>query len=202
MDSNIYVTVSSVEVGVVIQDGAVIDTEITAVGPQGADGPQGPQGIQGIQGVQGPVGPVGPAGTVDPALILQYVYPVGSIYMSVNNVSPQSFVGGTWSAWGTGRVPVAVDTGQTEFNTVEKTGGAKTHTLTVDQMPKHTHSAISTAGSGSTYVEPTTNVASWTVSGAAVGNYTNFGYTGAVGGGQAHNNLQPYITCYMWKRTA
>ena len=142
--------------------------------------------IPAIQGIQGP------AGTVDPALILQYVYPVGSIYMSVNNVSPQSFVGGTWSAWGTGRVPVAVDTGQTEFNTVEKTGGAKTHTLTVDEMPSHNHGGTQKTG------------ASGAVGGFAQVTYTTTSdfMTSSVGGGQAHNNLQPYITCYMWKRTA
>ena len=182
------------EIKVTIQDGATINAFVTAVGAKGE------QGIQGIQGIQGPKGEPGGAWTQTD--LLNLVYPVGSIYMSVANVSPTTFIGGTWAVWGTGRVPVAVDTGQTEFNTVEKTGGAKTHTLTVAEMPKHTHSAISTAGSGSTYTEPTTNVASWTAGGAAVGNNTTFGYTGAVGGGQAHNNLQPYITCYMWKRTA
>ncbi len=68
------------------------------------------------------------------------IYPVGSIYMSVNNVNPQSFFGGTWVAWGAGRVPVGVNTLETEFETVEKTGGAKTvnlqHSHTVDN---HTH---------------------------------------------------------------
>lgn len=148
------------------------------------------------EGPQGPIGPVGPAGTVDPALILQYVYPVGSIYMSVNNVSPQSFVGGTWSAWGTGRVPVAVDTGQTEFNTVEKTGGHKL-------LQSHRHDQI-LDGSG---VYPLTS--GYTGGGTAslyppfeFRNTTQYFYTTSYTGGGDSQNLQPYITCYMWKRTA
>lgn len=147
------------------------------------------------EGPQGDVGPQGPAGTVDPALILQYVYPVGSIYMSVNNVSPQSFVGGTWSAWGTGRVPVAVDTGQTEFNTVEKTGGAKTHTLTVDEMPSHTHRTGIQPDKAGNYNDGGSSA-------YVLFDQTSGKETTTTGGSQAHNNIQPYITCYMWKRTA
>ena len=173
------------EIKVTIQDGATINASITAVG---AKGEQGIQGIQGIQGVQGPKGEPGGAWTQTD--LLNLVYPVGSIYMSVVKVSPTTFIGGTWAVWGTGRVPVAVDTGQTEFDTVEKTGGAKTHALTVGEMPSHTHKYGSAVGQ--------TNFGS----GAGTA-YNDQSYsTSATGGGQAHNNLQPYITCYMWKRTA
>ena len=55
--------------------------------------------------------------------VVDIIYPIGSIYLSVNNVNPSSVFGGTWEAWGSGKVPVGVDTTQTEFNTVEKTGG-------------------------------------------------------------------------------
>lgn len=57
--------------------------------------------------------------------IVDAVYPVGSIYLSVNSVNPSELFGGTWAAWGTGRVPVGVDASQTEFNAVEKSGGLK-----------------------------------------------------------------------------
>lgn len=57
-------------------------------------------------------------------------YPVGSIYMSVNNTNPSTLFGGTWVAWGSGKVPVGVDTSDTDFDTVEKTGGAKSHSYT------------------------------------------------------------------------
>lgn len=172
------------EIKVTIQDGATINTSITAVGAKGA------QGLQGIQGIPGPQGEPGGAWTQTD--LLNLVYPVGSIYMSVANVSPTTFIGGTWAVWGTGRVPVAVDTGQTEFNVVEKTGGAKTHTLTVAEMPSHSHGGTQKSG------------ASGAVSGFAQVTYvaTSDNMTSSVGGGQAHNNLQPYITCYMWKRTA
>jgi len=171
------------EIKVSIQEGATINTSITAVGPKGD---QGPQGIQGIQGPKGE-----PGGAWTQTDLLNLVYPVGSIYMSVANVSPTTFIGGTWAVWGTGRVPVAVDTGQTEFNTVEKTGGAKTHTLTVNEMPSHTHdTGIFFSGTG---------IVHYAVSAAQSPTPIS---TSAVGGGQAHNNLQPYITCYMWKRTA
>jgi len=55
------------------------------------------------------------------------IYPVGSIYMSVNSTNPSVMFGGTWESWGSGKVPVGVNTEETEFNTVEKTGGEKTH---------------------------------------------------------------------------
>jgi hypothetical protein len=127
--------------------------------------------------------------------MIKNMFPVGSIYMSVNNTNPSTWISGTtWTSWGTGRVPVGVDTNQSEFNTVEKTGGAKTHTLTVDEIPGHAHALPSGAH--------------WSVdwhSGRRVGD-SSASYDGgtasvlATGGGQAHNNLQPYITCYMWKR--
>ena len=54
------------------------------------------------------------------------IYPVGSIYMSVSPTNPSEYFGGTWVAWGSGRVPVGLNTSDTNFNTVEKTGGAST----------------------------------------------------------------------------
>lgn len=55
--------------------------------------------------------------------LTKLIYPVGSIYMSVKNTSPSDLFGGTWEIWGSGRVPVGVDSGQTEFSTVENPGG-------------------------------------------------------------------------------
>ena len=71
--------------------------------------------------------------------IFDLIYPIGSIYISIKNTNPSTLFGGTWVSWGAGRVPVGVDTTQNEFKTVEKTGGEKTHKLTVSEMPKHTH---------------------------------------------------------------
>lgn len=134
--------------------------------------------------------------------MLDIVYPVGSIYMSVNNTSPQSFLGGTWVAWGAGRVPVGMGSnGTTNYTIVEAIGGEEKHTLTTEEMPSHRHQnlytyngeAIGTAGSATS-----------TTGRGAIPN-GNYGYgsiaTGYEGGGTSHENRQPYITCYMWKRT-
>lgn len=126
---------------------------------------------------------------------------VGDIIFSTSDENPSTIYGGTWVAWGKGQVPVGVDTSDSDFNTVEKTGGEKEHTLTVDEMPSHSHiqtwngNIMVGGGSGG----ESTN-----------GSYLNEGGNGTypatltnnVGNSHSHNNLQPYITCYMWKRTA
>lgn len=129
---------------------------------------------------------------------LSAAYPVGSIYLSVASTNPGTSLGfGTWVAFGTGRALVGIDTGQTEFNTVEKTGGAKTHTLTTGEIPAHNH--YISANFPLTYAGYGQNSA---INGNAVQNYGEKYTNNNTGGGGAHNNLQPYITCYMWKRTA
>ena len=125
------------------------------------------------------------------------IYPIGSIYMSVNSTNPSTYFGGTWEAWGTGRVPVGIDTSQTEFNTVEKTGGSK-------YLQAHRHTL--TGGSANLYYTSGSS-SNWTIFATETGYkwYTdsdikdNSGNNITTGGS---GNLQPYITCYMWKRTA
>ena len=133
------------------------------------------------------------SGFITAADIGNALYPVGSIYMSVNNTNPSTFFGGTWEAWGAGKVPVGVDANDTDFATVEKTGGEKTHTLTESEIPAHRHT-VEAIGTGTTQQE--LNAFSVDNQGAV----NSYGTTNTAGGGQAHNNLQPYITCYMWKR--
>lgn len=126
-----------------------------------------------------------------PQHVAAAVWPVGSIFISVVSTNPGTLLGiGTWTAFGTGRALVGIDTGQTEFDTVEETGGAKTHTLSTSEIPSHTHTRTYSGAAGGT-----TNQAP---GGASAGTVN----TGATGGGGAHNNLQPYIVVYMWKRTA
>lgn len=122
-------------------------------------------------------------------------YPVGTIYLSISSTNPSSYFGGTWSTWGAGKVPVCIDTTDTDFDTVNMTGGEKTHTLTLDELGSHSHEY--------------TGVARTTSPRGAYGNASRKNIaslptetTGSAGGGLAHNNLQPYITCYMWERTA
>lgn len=137
-------------------------------------------------------------------VIIDRIYPIGSICMSVNSANPSTYLGGTWIAWGSGRVPVGVDPNDTSFDTVEETGGAKTHTLTAAEMPPHRHAmprvntSASDTGPGFTYTSSTKRT--WASYSAY---YGGSGTTAeAAGTTNAHNNLQPYITCYMWKRTA
>ena len=124
------------------------------------------------------------------AISLLDVYPVGAIYTSVVSTSPASLFGGTWVAFAAGRVLVGINSSDGDFNQVEETGGAKTHTLSINEMPSHRHSI--TSGSGTSGGGRSADTSS---SGATV--YSNY-----EGGGAAHNNLQPYIVVYMWKRTA
>lgn len=144
------------------------------------------------------------------AAIKLAMYPVGSIYMSAT-LSTASAVhnalGGTWTAWGKGKVPVGVNSSETEFNTVEKTGGEKTHTLTATEMPSHSHAASLAApfpAGSSSYKDFKVNN-DWNTIGNG-GTLDHYGEgtltTNTKGADGAHNNLQPYITCYMWKRTA
>lgn len=121
-------------------------------------------------------------------------YYVGKIIFDTANVNPATYLGfGTWVLWGAGKVPVGVDTADTDFSTVEKTGGEKTHTLTTNEIPKHKHEIAVRNNSATGLYETKATNATGDVGSA---------YTQEAGGGQAHNNLQPYITCYMWKRTA
>lgn len=156
---------------------------------------------------------LGESAFLDEKDIVDLIYPVGSIYMSVKSTSPATLFGGTWVRWGNGRVPVGVDASQKEFNSVEKIGGEKTHRLTEDEMPAHQHFADNNNGEE----KLTGNVGNMGFSassdeGASYCYTLDWGYrssridtgikTAAAGGGDPHNNLQPYITCYMWKRTA
>lgn len=161
--------------------------------------------------------------------LIDMIYPVGSIYMSVNNINPGTYLlNTTWVSWSSGRVPVGVNTADTNFNTVEKTGGASTHTLSTAQIPAHTHGSKTLTGQVNGAGEISRNVGTALFSGASgicsrvaintwaaatsVGTSNGDRYDAfkinathehtSVGSGQAHNNLQPYITCYMWKRTA
>ena len=127
-------------------------------------------------------------------------YPVGSIYMNASNsTNPATLLGfGTWSAFSEGRVLIGIDSSDSDFDSVEETGGSKTHTLTEAQLPSHRHqvgSNDSTAGFGGA----AGNVEFVQDAGTGIGNAVNTSFTGS---GSAHNNVQPYIVVYMWKRTA
>ena len=233
------------------------------------------------------------------AMLDSLIPSVGDIEINISGINPGTkYVGTRWEIWGSGRVPVGINTSDTDFNTPEKTGGTKTHTLTTAQLPAHAHQVGAHAHglNSHTHTIPTQTVTSavqsgtpphsipqlkgsaasggghihdvkllylqkatqsgsnqnWisstgdrvghahpgaaqeagahthsvttdastsgndsgththsvtipqTTSGAASGSTANSAAfnTGNTGSGNAHNNLQPYITCYMWKRVA
>ena len=124
-------------------------------------------------------------------------YPVGSVFLTVTNYADSAAVvaaigGTTWVRFGEGRMMVGYSTTDSDFGTVQGTGGSKTHTLTTDEIPSHTHDITFNAQGDGFGGTPAMSIVSGGSSRA----------TESTGGGQAHNNLPPYIVTYMWKRTA
>jgi len=130
------------------------------------------------------------------ATTLQAVYPVGSIYINAAvSTNPGTLLGfGTWAAFGAGRVIVGLNASDSDFDTAQETGGAKTHTLSVSEIPSHTHTS-SLRGNGEDELQSIPSASDNTDPSLTM-------TTNATGGGGAHNNLQPYIVAYMWRRTA
>lgn len=125
------------------------------------------------------------------------IYPIGSIYLSLNDINPNKMFGGTWERI-KGKTLVGVDESDTDFKTSKLTGGEKTHKLTIAEMPSHTHDC-KTYGNGGV---STKGGGLWGVTdayGEATNQYPSIYKTG---GDQAHNNMPPYYTCFIWYRTA
>ena len=158
--------------------------------------------------------------------IVDFIYPVGSLFISTTSTNPTTYLGGTWVRWGQGRVPVSVSDSDSDFG-ANKTGGEKTHTLSMAEMPlhshekgalatsdagEHTHTISGTAASTGAHEHSVSGTAasagahthdvSGTAASAGSHSHTITGSTASAGTGIAHNNLPPYITCYMWQRTA
>ena len=154
------------------------------------------------------------------------VYPVGSIYMSTASTNPGAlFPGTTWEAYAQGRVLIGAGTG-TDSRSEKKTfaagstGGEYNHQLTVGEMPTHSHSGSAASAGGHTHTTPLGyNVCSGSgygkymptnesvkrtdnVKSSSSGGHTHTLTLNDAGSGQQHNNMQPYLVCYVWQRTA
>lgn len=132
------------------------------------------------------------------------MHPIGSIIFTTSSINPGVTFGGTWIEWGKGRVPVGVNTADIEFNEVEKIGGKK------EQVLRASIGAVSadvgTIGYAPTSAIPNHNVYNGVIWGNRGDTSTPRPATHATevwqDNGQGPTTLQPYITCYMWKRTA
>lgn len=139
--------------------------------------------------------------------------PIGTIKLTTTSTNPSTYIGGTWIAWGAGRVPVGVNAGDADFNIVEKTGGSKTNS---HQHTAYNSTLLAAIGAFNN------DIASLGYYGIGKGPYDfNFGKTGVQASRYTANAsinhstpvhgtvdystisiVQPYVTCYMWKRTA
>lgn len=132
--------------------------------------------------------------------IMDLFYPVGTYYETSNvDFDPNVAWGGTWVLDSQGKVTVSQDTTDSDFATVGATFGEKTHTLTINEMPSHTHtpSVIINANAQGYVVGPNWSEGVYTRS--TSGDSLTLNNTG---GGQAHNNVQPSVVVKRWHRTA
>ena len=126
--------------------------------------------------------------------IIDLIFPIGFVVTLETNINPNEIWGGTWIRTAKGKFIVGLNENETEFRTLGRTGGEKTHVLTVDEMPSHSHGQIVTAGTGGTatrtdYTDDSRGQ-----------KYPQGINTNETGGGKAHNNLPPYEVAYKWKR--
>lgn len=154
-------------------------------------------------------------GTINPArLPAQQAFPVGSIFIAAVSTNPSTLLGyGTWTQFAQGRVLVGQNGADVDFDTVEETGGAKTHSHVYTQVPQHTHGVTDPGHAHSLNIYDA--VGSGSETGRSSGNLianpvTNANTTGITiqNAGVVNpstntaSSLQPYIVVFMWKRTA
>lgn len=126
--------------------------------------------------------------------------PTGFIIEMTSTDHPGDLFGGDWEYFGQGRVLVGYDesASNTKYHTVLNKGGEETHTLTTSEMPSHSHSINYDSGFSVQQWNP--NSAQYATGSGSVP--TNLGSLsiGNTGGGQPHNNMQPYVVVYRWRR--
>lgn len=143
---------------------------------------------------------ISPSGKIDLSSLWDQIYPVGSIYITANATNPSVLFGGTWEQL-KGKFLVGVDSSDTDFETSGKTGGEKTHILKIEEMPSHNHTLYGSPYGSADWVEGGIQRLKYDVNHKTASNTYPLGNPiWNTGGDQAHNNLPPYMTVYMWKR--
>lgn len=127
------------------------------------------------------------------------IWPIGSIYTTIGgSATTPPFSFGTWVITAIGRMEVGQDVNDVQFDTIEETGGAKTHTLSVNEMPSHRHN-LTVGPDEYGWATPNYVIDYQYQSQTPITDTSSISLTG---GGQAHNNLPPYYVVRKWKRTA
>ena len=132
--------------------------------------------------------------------VLNLMCPIGKVEIFYDNDDHSNHLGFTWERTGVGKAIVGIDSSDTDFNSIGKIGGEKTHKLTTNEMPSHRHQVYGLSGAGNdTYA--------LTGVGGKMGSFEPqndlyLGMAQATGGNQPHNNLSPYQVFAIWKRTA
>lgn len=129
--------------------------------------------------------------------LVNLLFPIGQIIIKGDNEDYSDWLGFSWERTAVGKVLVGLDTTDTDFNAIGKIGGEKTHILTVDEMPSHTHGVPQSHPYNSDATEHHTLVRQ------SFNKSTGYNVdTSATGGGEAHNNMPPYQVVAFWKRIA
>lgn len=135
-----------------------------------------------------------PQNNINQAYIAE-IYPVGSIYISVNDANPSSLFGGIWE-----RIKDRFLLASGDSFPPETTGGEAVHTLTTSEMPSHIHNANYNWTSSNGQGTPVWAITMSSGTGDGIGSWPSADGAGNTGGSQPHNNMPPYLSVYVWKR--
>ncbi len=128
--------------------------------------------------------------------LLDMFYPVGAIFITTVNTNPSSYMGGSWVRFGNGQTLVGVNESDEDFNSAQKSGGSKSHTIDYENLPPRTGLQVNWKGGLTSYSE-------WKSGNLAKGTWImSNAYDTQSPFSKAISNLQSYITVYMWRRTA
>lgn len=122
--------------------------------------------------------------------LLSDAFPINKVEVFFDSEDHSNFLGFQWEMISQGKMPIGLNINDSDFNAIGKTGGEKEVTITLEQMPPHTHSIGVSSSSGNGEVA------------LRASGYTGEIKTASKGGGQPHNNMPPYIVMAFWKRVA